>query len=299
MMGKKEKFSIILITILLISNLLLFKILSKVDNKIMDIKDLNSQLRKDIDSISKNVNESVKELTDEQRWLKLGSKDILSFSDDLKEANVKIKWSLRELNKGDEVYLIYGSYNNDPSEVENWEIALIDENNNLNYEENLTLSTDKNYYFKVEVKNSSKTIIENLTNIELNDMIEDRIQIQTYFKTRTSTNINMYMNVVNNNNLMKNTVGDINLSEEIKNKLKIKNISYDIYIDGEKILTKQLLKDGLEEIDGLKIENDHGLEILDYAENLNVDNDMQYPATIIVYVEDYFGRIDKNIFDDR
>lgn len=298
-MGKKEKFSIILIVILLVSNLLLFKMLSKVDNKIMDIQDQNSVLREDIDSISKDVNESVKEFTDEQRWLKLQSQDILSFSDDLKEANVKIKWSLRELNKGDKVYLIYGSYNNNPSEIEDWKIVLINEDNNLNYEENLTLRTNKNYYFKVEVKNSSKTIIENLTNIELNNMIEDRIQVQSYFKTRTKTNINMHMNVVNNNNLMKNTVGDINLSQEIENKLKIKNLSYDIYIDGEKILTKQLLKDGLEEIDGLKIENEHGLEILDYDENLTIDNDIQYSATIIVYVEDYFGKIDRNIFEDR
>ncbi|GAA0180782.1 hypothetical protein SH2C18_34190 [Clostridium sediminicola] len=297
-MGKKEKFSIVLISILLISNLLLFKMLSKVDNKIMDIQYQNVELREDIDSISKNVNDSVKEFTDEQRWLKLESMDIINFSDDLKEANVKIKWSLRELNKGDKVYLIYGCYDDDPSEIENWDIVLVDKDNTLNYEEKLSLNADKNYYFKVKVKNSSKTIIENLTNIELNKMIEDRIQIQTYFKSRSTTNIDMYINLVNDY-LIKNNAGNSIISDNIIDKLKIRNIWFEIFIGDEEVIHKDIIKDGIEEIEGLKIENPYGLEIVDYNESMSLNNDIKVPGRIKVYIEDYLGNKYEEIFDDR
>lgn len=297
-MDKKNKFSIILITILLVSNLLLFKMVDSVDKKIMDIQYQNIEVRQDIDSISKNVNDSVKELTDEQRWLKLESKNIVNFSENLVEAEVKIKWSLRELNEGDKVYLIYGAYDDNPSEVEKWEILLVNDENNLNYEKNLTLSTSRNYYFKVEVKNNSKTIIENLANIEIKEMFENRIQIQTYLKTRSNTHIDISMNIVNDNNLMENDSNDLILSEDIKNKLKIKNIKYKIYVGEEEIASKYILKDGLEEIEGLIIEN-NGVEIIDYDESIDIDNDIQAPAKIVVYVEDYFDKKYEKVFEIR
>jgi hypothetical protein len=298
-MGKQEKFAIVLIIILLISNMLMFKILNQVDDKMMTVQEQSAQLRQDIDSISKSVNDSVKELSDEQKWLKIDSQNILSISDDLKEATIQLKWSLREKNADDKVYLIYGSYKENIDEIDKWELLEVKEKDILNYEETLTLATDKNYYFKVEVINNSKTIIENLTSIELTSMFKERIQTQTYFKSRTDKSIEIYLNLVNDSNLRNITSSDLVVNEDTKQLFKISNVKYRIYINDSIILEKDLLKDGIEEIEGVKIENNSGLEIIDYEESLEVENDLNSSGTIEVTVEDYFGNEYKETFSDR
>ncbi|SHH88063.1 hypothetical protein [Clostridium grantii] len=298
-MEKKEKFAIVLIIILLISNMLMFKILNQVDNKMMTVQEQSGQLRQDIDSISKSVNDSVKELSDEQKWLKIESQNIMSISDDLKQATIQLKWGLRELNSGDKVYLIYGSYKENIDEINKWELVEVEQKDVLSYEETLTLETDKNYYFKVEVINKSKTIIENLTSIELTSMFKERIETQTYFKSRTDKSIEVYLNVVNDSNLRTITSKDLLINEQTKELFKIKNIKYRVYINNEIVLEKILLKEGIEEIEGVKIENNHGLEIIDYSENIELENDVNVAGTIEVIVEDYFGNIYKESFTDR
>jgi hypothetical protein len=298
-MGKQEKFAIVLIIILLISNMLMFKILNQVDDKMMTVQEQSAQLRQDIDSISKSVNDSVKELSDEQKWLKIDSQNILSISDDLKEATIQLKWSLREKNADDKVYLIYGSYKENIDEIDKWELLEVKEKDILNYEETLTLATDKNYYFKVEVINNSKTIIENLTSIELTSMFKERIQTQTYFKSRTDKSIEIYLNLVNDSNLRNITSSDLVVNEDTKQLFKIRNVKYRIYINDSIILEKDLLKDGIEEIEGVKIENNSGLEIIDYEESLEVENDLNSSGTIEVIVEDYFGNEYNETFSDR
>jgi hypothetical protein len=298
-MGKQEKFAIVLIIILLISNMLMFKILNQVDDKMMTVQEQSAQLRQDIDSISKSVNDSVKELSDEQKWLKIDSQNILSISDDLKEATIQLKWSLREKNSDDKVYLIYGSYKENIDEIDKWELVEVKEKDILSYEETLTLATDKNYYFKVEVINNSKTIIENLTSIELTSMFKERIQTQTYFKSRTDKSIEIYLNLVNDSNLRNITSSDLVVNEDTKQLFKIRNVKYRIYINDSIILEKDLLKDGIEEIEGVKIENNSGLEIIDYEESLEVENDLNSSGTIEVIVEDYFGNEYNETFSDR
>lgn len=189
-----------------------------LENQIMNlnnqIMNLNNQLSSYNNQISKNI-ESIK---NEQRWTENESYKLLDFDDKTNQIKAQVNWSFKELSSNSKVYLLYGERSINSGNVENWNKVKGNELDKLNYQAEIYLSPEKNYVLKVQEESNNSSKGEELINIDLNNLINDRFYILPARDAQQGPRYEHHLYVVNNFN-----GADF---------LKIKSAKAEIYVKG-------------------------------------------------------------------
>lgn len=299
---KKRIFYGIIILIFILNIKLLFDI-SYIKDEVNSIKNTTSHLDNKINNISSNVSRTLNEFYEEKKFVYNVEHEVLSVSKDLKEVKLDFKWSLRELSKEYNVYLLYGIVEEGTQNVAKWNEVKAQDLQNLNYGCTLTIPYQNNYQFKVIAKSDKNTISEKLMDIPFLDKFNKRININPMPNTKTFSkghvNLKFDINISNRYDLS----FERGMSEIDGNMLKMKNITVKVYSNNKLKSENKILENG-------NIKDKHAfyrkpigmpeeikLEEIHYEDNIGYDTDSNEKSRekIEVIVEDYMGKIYKNI----
>jgi len=292
----KKNILYILMAVLILLN---FKTIYDVNNINRQVNIINHSvlsLNGNIMNIQSNISNTIQRMYEEKKWLYNTYYSVTNLSEDLRQVDVEFGWSIRELDKGYRVYLLYGVQDEKGGQVTKWNEATAEDLGNLNYKLSLKLPYQNNYQFKVLAKNDKNTISEKLTEIGFLNRLNDRINIEAMPRTKASSNNHVNMEFsVNVSNMVQMYLENYktNIDENI---LRMKNIDIKIYSSG--ILKKEIsiLKDGnlvdsnAKFDEPFRVEKDMRLERLSYSSNVQYDTEDNSYEEIEVIVEDYMGK---------
>lgn len=289
----------ILFGVLLISNFRMYLLVNNMNEKVEDIEGIVRIINDSMDDVESDVYRSVNRLVEEKRWLYDIETEVKAVSEDLKNAKLAVSWSVRELDKGASMYLLYGVRDETSNEVAEWKEVSVPDSDDLSYRIELNVPFVNNYRFKVLARGDNRSISQELDEIDLLDKLEDRmdIDIDPNGKTSSGKHVKFSFDVDVYNIYDFRHIGQVNDGFN-GNLLRIKNINLKVYSND--VLKKEiaLYEDGKvvdngDEVSyhkGPKHIRDMNVEEIEHSLTLEYDSVEDSDEVVEVIVEDYLGR---------
>lgn len=231
---KKINTEIILVILLVLSLWMNIKIPSKIER----IENKLGILKNDIHNINSNVNHTLEELRKEGLWVRESKCEITDFSDNLEMADIKITFTLNEIQKDEKVYVAAISEKN--NKVVKFEIP---ESESLTFMlDNITLPASDTYDLQVIGEKPASFRSGKLETIFLSEykkgfvIINGGILGAQYSIEKEEGNFSFFTTV----DVMKKSDGAY--MDFLKN-LEVMAVNADIYIDDQYLDTMDLLNE--------------------------------------------------------
>lgn len=293
----------VLATILFLNITIYFR-MDRIINRLDTNNDRIENVSTKVDNIHSDVINTMDKIYNENKWIYNADYSILDITKDLENVTFTLKWSLRDLDKYSEVYLLYGEEEENSNQVTRWEEVLAEDIENLNYKAQLTLPYKKNYQFKVVAKNYKSIKSGEMMKIDFLSKLNDRIKIvanpQSKRISNSHVNLNFSINVENRYGLIDENLG--NLVDN--NLLKLKTIKVKIYSNNKVKKEFDIFKNGKTVYEGafytepFRGNKEIKLESVEFYGNIQYDSTENSVEKIEVIVDDYNGRTYTQVSND-
>lgn len=286
----------IVIVLLIIMNISMFIKVNNVEGQLSNINQSIQNLSMNINNIESSVASTMHQIKEENSWLYNVEYKVANIDKDLKNSEITLTWSVRDLSKDYKMYMLYGVKNEKTGEITNWTEILAEDLGNLNYRADIKVSYQNDYEFKIMAKNDKNTISERLTEMSFLSQLKNRINMNANPNQKSWSNneVNLSFNVHITNRY--NLIMEKNPIEIDESLLKIKNVKVKIYSDSLLKKEIELMKNGkiVDEKstygEPFKYQKDIKIETIDYSGNLKYESKQNTYEEIEVIVEDYLGR---------
>lgn len=293
----RDKVLWVFLVIILFLNIKIYFNMDRITDRLYRNYDRIENVSTKVDSIHSDVTNTMNKIYNKNQWIYNADYSISEITKDLEKVTFTLKWSLRDLDKGSKIYLLYGEEEGEKNnEVTIWEEVLAEDMGNLNYKYQLTLPYKRNYQFKVISKNYKSIKSERMTEIDFLSTLNGRIKIvaspQSKRISNNHVNLNFSINVENRYDLK-----DEALDKLVNNNLlKLKNIKIKVYSNNKVKKEFDILKNGKVVYEGafytepFKGKEEIKLESVEFYGNVEYDSTENSIEKIEVIVEDYNGR---------
>lgn len=221
-MQSNKRAAVIVILILIILNISTYlnqrSLKENFENHIMNLNNQIMNLNNQLNSFNYQISKNIESIKNEQKWTENKSYKMLDYDDKTNQIKIQVNWSFKELSSNSTVYLLYGERSISSGNVEKWDKVKGNELEKLNYQAEVYLSPEKNYALKVHEESNNSSKGEELLNIDLNNLINDRFNLMPAFDAQKGPRYEHHLYVINN--------------FSGASFLKIKSAKADIYVKG-------------------------------------------------------------------
>lgn len=240
-----------------------------VTNMQMHLQDISSEVY----SVSSEVEATLAQFTEEQKWVQGANYSINQVNMANETIHVKFEWYLRELADGDTISFLYRDKNK-----HEWTEIPVESSGGLNFFAEQTLSIKANYETQVIATSKTGKRSNELVDVNMKEMLEDRVQIDAYLheanKGEYDANINVYNNYFDTDYFP--------VTNEQDNKLK--SAVAVLSVNGKKVKTYNLTSADDPYVESFEL-NQH----IDLKEIADINIDEIQTVELRVIIEDYFG----------
>lgn len=235
-MDKTKKILIALLIILLLSNVIMYNEIKKINNIIVNMNNYIYSLDSQLNNISSNVNS----LRNKEKLIQSQSYDINNIDEAYEKADVNFKITFNKLSEDAIAYVLYRKYksynyefiqDSNITDDEKWNKVKLEKIEALDYKTQIQLSYDYNYEMQVYVEGDKISETERLSSIDLLNKLNLRLDINSHFNTISSNGTMSYIVEVENN-------------YRDDDKLKLKSIVSRVYYKDKLIDEIDILEDG-------------------------------------------------------
>jgi heme/copper-type cytochrome/quinol oxidase subunit 2 len=199
-------FSIIFIIILILSIVMLTKI-NRISDELTNANNSLNRLQQSynyLESKSNTILGKIQEQIDKDKWINTSSYEYLDFTEDKLHYNVKINFSIKELQKDAKLYLLVTNKDDDNS----FQKIEVEYKGFLTFVQTIELPLNQNYQIYLASETDSNTTQEHLLDINLKDHFDYRISDFDY--TFKNDNFNFTI-VVDNYGIPKFKIKTVNI----------------------------------------------------------------------------------------
>ncbi|MBU9722576.1 MULTISPECIES: hypothetical protein [Bacillaceae] len=234
-MSKKDMFFISAIIVLLFFSVINFNKISNLENNLNRVNYLHYDVEdvyNAVHSISYEIDTKLEEFLEEQLWIREKSYLVTQVDLDRETIDVLMEWSIRDLQEGEEVSLLY----REESEQE-WTELPVNTTNGLNFSVEHTFQLTKNYETQVVASSEEMTRGEGLLELMFDAYMNDRVGIHADAYRFDDNTINISIDIFN-------TLEHEWLQEHNKNDFKIIKANAYLYYEEDTLLWESdLLED--------------------------------------------------------
>lgn len=292
----KDKLLCGFLVIIIFLNIRIYFYMDRITSRLDTTNNRIENVSTKVDNIHSDVTNTMNKIYNENKWIYNADYSISEITKDLENVTFTLKWSLRDLDKGSKVYLLYGEEEEKNNEITYWKEVLAEDMENLNYKSQLTLPYKKNYQIKVVAKNYKSIKSEEMIKIDFLSKLNNRIKIvaspQSKRISNSHVNLDFSINVENRYDLM-----DEALDKFVNNNLlKLKSIKIKIYSNNQVKKQFDIFKNGKAVYEGafytepFKGKEEIKLESVEFYGKVEYDSIENSIEKIEVIVEDYNGR---------
>lgn len=209
--------------------------INSLKNTIKNMHNQIATLDNQLGSRINDMNQSLNTFKEEQKWAHNADYKILEYNNKTGEVKLRVTWSLREVPPSTKIILSYSEKNSNPEGGANWNKVKADNDTALNYSGEIYLSPKKNYIFKVQSEGTVSARSDDLMQLPLKDIIENRLSLVPHMGSKKGPRYDHHGYLVNR----------FKGSEF----LKLKSAKADVYLDNQLVNTVELFKAPLEEIE--------------------------------------------------
>lgn len=135
-----KKINVVIIILLVVSLWMNYNNKKEIEILNSDLRNNYQMMQNNINSIGSTVRNTLEDFKKESMWVQNSDYEIIKFSDDLKYADLKVSFSLKEKKNNEKLYVSAISQNS--NDKRQFEVPTSDD---LNYIAEITLPTENNY----------------------------------------------------------------------------------------------------------------------------------------------------------
>lgn len=287
-MKKHEKIMMGMLIILFLSTM---NINNKITRFVNDTQHKQNNMQSEINRLSismrdiqNNIATTMEEIKAENLWVSKKEYNVLVIDDHYENIELLLQWQFRELNKEEEIYLIYSEKDENIVNDPQWKKIQLTHAEGLNYEMKLNLPYRKNYEFQLMAETSRGIRSQSLFELSFKENFENRIGGYAEVLPFRGQNekIDIHIGVFN-------SLYDPQLYPNV-DKLKMKSAKANIYVQGQLKETIDLMEQG---DDRWESSQDESINHFANLQLENVENISREDIEVEIIVEDYLGNIYK------
>jgi len=269
-LSKKDIILYGLIGILLIVNVVSLNRMNSLQEQMQINEDLQNQIQNveySVQDITAQLDQKLTEFNQKQQWIQGEKYNVLQSNRKQHTIDVRLKWRLKDLQKGEEVLLLFREYDENQ-----WTELEVTNENGLNYYVNHTFSLDENYETQVVAVSEEGKRSEDLLQLNFYEQMNQRMPTNAF--VHQAGNGMFDINVDIENHLVTEFPLTANPEE-----LKITSAKAKLLFNGQVLREINLLKDSE------FLQHDNYLETLRYNNMLKLREE----------IGDEFGKVELHV----
>jgi hypothetical protein len=200
------------------------------------IQNLHSQLS----NLQRTLHENIELIKKEQNWTNLNSYKLLEYDQNNKKVKVQVSWAFKELATNSKVHLLYSEKNEISGALEPWNKEKSVRVEGSYYKSEIYLSPDKNYTLRVQADSPTGTKGDDLIDIDINKLIEERFSIIPGMEMDQGPRYENHLYVINNFEDadflgIKSATVEVYVKEKLENTIELQKI-------GKSEMSEEVLK---------------------------------------------------------
>ncbi|MGY0373879.1 hypothetical protein [Clostridium sp. JNZ J1-5] len=235
-----------------------------------------------------NLSSDLNKVASKQDWVSSKDYKILEIDKDYKNVQIMIYGNLKELENNAKVYLLYGKIKKDSPEDIEWIKVPINVSYGLKFSKKLELPYKENYKFKILAEGQSKLRSEDLLYAYFKEELENRVFTHVFSNESSKDSLKLDININNNYKAQdKLKIKDVKVNVYVDNNL---NKSIQVYSNGKVVENKSIMevKERSNSEDSVE-DQDTNIEKLNYSIKIKKDFKETSNVKYEVVIEDYIG----------